>query len=52
MYTPSSYSSFTNCSFDLVGNKHDYYRGKNCMERICKNLKEHVTKVINYKRKK
>ena len=43
MHTPSGYSLFTNCSFDLAG--------KNCMEKFCKNLKEHATKIINYIKK-
>ena len=52
MHTPSGYSLFTNCSFDLAGNKLDCCRGKDYMEKICKNLKEHATKIINYKKKK
>ena len=28
------------------------YRDKDCMERFCKNLKEHETKIISYERKK
>ena len=27
---------FTNCSFDATKNKLDCYRGKDCMERSCK----------------
>ena len=50
-HTPSSYSLFTHCSFDLTRNKLDCYRGKDCMERFCKDLKEHATKVINYIKK-
>ena len=30
-HTPSGYSLFTHCSFDATKNKHDYYRGKNCL---------------------
>ena len=51
MHTPSSYSMFTHCSFDSTKNKLDCYRGKDCMERFCKNLKEHATKIINYEKK-
>ena len=50
-HTPSCYSLFTHCSFDLTRNKLDCYRGKDCMERFCKDLKEHATKVINYIKK-
>ena len=41
--TPSGYSLFTHCSFDTTKNKLDYYRCKNCMEKFCKDLKEHAT---------
>ena len=49
--TPSDYSFFTQCSFDTTKNKLDYYRGKNCMRNFCLNLREHVTKIINYEKK-
>ena len=51
MHTPSCNSLFTNCSFDLASNKLNCYRGKDCMERFCKNLKEHAAKKINYEKK-
>ena len=51
MHTPPGYSLFTNCSFDSGKNKLDCYRGKDCTERFCKNLKEHTTKIINYEEK-
>ena len=41
-HTPSGYSFFTNCSFDLV---------KNCMARFCKDLRGHTMKIINYEEK-
>ena len=50
-YTPSSYSLFTHCSFDTTKNKLDYCRGKNCMKKFCLDLREHVTKIINYEKK-
>ena len=46
---PPGYSMFTHCSFDATKNKLDCYRGKGCKERFCKDLKEHATKIINYK---
>ena len=46
--TASGYSLFTHCSFDTTENKLDYYRGKN----FCLDLKEHVTKIINYEKKR
>ena len=48
---PSGYSLFTNCSFDSTKNKLVCYRGTGCMERFCKDLKEHTTKIINYEKK-
>ena len=32
-------------------NKLDYYRGKDCIEKLCKKLKESATKIINHKEK-
>ena len=51
-HTPSGYSIFTSCSFDESKNKLNYYRGKDCMKKFCKDLKEHGTRIINYKKKK
>ena len=49
---PSGYSIFTHCSFDESKNKLNYYRKDACMNRFCKDLREHVTKIINYEKKK
>ena len=51
-HTPSSYSIFTNCSFDESKNKISYYRGDDCMKKFYKDLREHSTKIINYEKKK
>ena len=51
-YAPSGYSLFTGCSFDPTKNKLDCYRGKDCMEKFCKNLQEHATRIINYGKKR
>ena len=50
-HTPSSYSSFTYCSFDETKNKLSHDRGKNCMKEFRLNLKKHATKIINYKKR-
>ena len=50
MHKPSGYSLFTNCLFDSAKNQLDFYRGKVCMKRFCKHLKEHATKIINYEK--
>ena len=41
----------TKCSFDKTENKLDYYRGKDCIEKLCKKLKERAMKEINYEEK-
>ena len=51
-HTPSDYPLFTNCSFDKTKNKLDYYRGKDCIKKFYKDLREHATKIINYEKKK
>ena len=45
------FSLFTQCSFDATKNKLDCYRGKDCMKRFSKDLKGHVTKIINCEKK-
>ena len=50
-HTRSGYSLCTHSSFDKTKNKLDYYRGDNCMEKFCKDLREHATKIINYEKK-
>ena len=47
----SGYSIFTSCSFSLTENKLDCYKGEDCMERFCKDLKEQAMKTINFKKK-
>ena len=42
---------FTRCSFDKKENKLNYYRGKDCIEKLCKKLKERAMKIINYEEK-
>ena len=51
-HTPSGYSIFTNCSFDESKNKISYYRGDDCMKKLCKDFIEHSTEIINYEKKK
>ena len=50
-HTPSGYSLFTNCSFDATKNKLDCYRGKDCMERFFKDLREYAIKITDYEKK-
>ena len=51
-HTPSGYSIFTHCSLDQTKNKLDHYRGKDCMKKFSNDLRDHATKIINYKKKK
>ena len=51
-HTPSGYSVFTHCSFDESKNKLNYYRGKDCMKKFSKDLREHASKIINYEKEK
>ena len=51
-HTPSGYSIFTHCSFDESNNKLNYYKGKDCMKKFSKDLREHASKIINYEKKK
>ena len=51
-HTPSGYSLFTHCSFDKSKNKLNHYRGKDCMKKFCKDLREHATKITNCEKKK
>ena len=46
-HTPSGYSLFTNFSFDATKNKLDCYKGEDCMERLCKDLRNHAMKISN-----
>ena len=47
-HEPSSWAMFTRCSFDKKENKLNYYRGKDCIEKLCEKLKECATEIINY----
>ena len=40
------------CSFDEIENKLNYYRGKDCIDKLCKNLKEIATETINREKKR
>ena len=42
---------FTRCSFDKKENKLNYYRGKDCIEKLCKKLKESANEIINREKK-
>ena len=50
-HEPSGWSMFIKCSFDEKENKLNYYRGKDCIEKLCKKLKEGATEIINHENK-
>ena len=51
-HTPSGYSIFTHCSFDESKHKLNDYRGKDCIKKFSKDLREHASKIINCEKKK
>ena len=50
-HEPSGWAMFTRCSFNEKENKLNYCRGKDCIEKLCKKLKERTMKIINYEKK-
>ena len=51
-YSPPGFSMSTISSFKDIENKHDVYRGKDCMKTFCESLREHAMMIINFKEKK
>ena len=51
-HEPSGWAMFTRCSFNEKENKLNYYRGKDCIEKLCKKLKERAMKINNYEKRK
>ena len=51
-HIPSVFSMSTISSFRSIENKHDVYRGKDCMEKFYESLREYAIKIINFKKKK
>ena len=50
-HVPSDFSMSTISPFRSIENKHDVYRGKDCMKKFCEFLREHAMKIINFKKK-
>ena len=48
---PFAYSLDLVCSFDSKEDKHSFYRGNDCIQKFCSELKELGTKVVNYEQK-
>ena len=47
---PSGFSMSRISSFRSTENKHDVYRGKDCIKKFCEFLREHAIKIINFKK--
>ena len=41
-------SEYISSGFKSIENKHDLYRGKDCIKTFCKSLREHAMKIINF----
>ena len=48
---PFGWAMFTRCSFAKRENKLNYYRGKDCIEKLCEKSKECEMKIISYEEK-
>ena len=44
-HIPSGFSMSITSSFRSIENKHDIYRGKDCMKKFCESLREHAMKI-------
>ena len=51
IHEPSGWSMFMRCSFDKKENKLNYYRGKDCIEKLCKKIKKSAYEIINHEKK-
>ena len=38
--------------FKSIENNHDLYSGEDCIKKFSESLREHATKIINFKKKK
>ena len=51
-HIPSGFSMSTKSSFKDIENKHNAYRGKDCIKKFYEYLRELAIKIINFKSKK
>ena len=51
-YIPSGFSMPAIFSFRSKENKHDVYRRKDCMKKVCEFLREHTLKIVNFEKTK
>ena len=50
-HIPSWHSMPTICTFDGIENKHDVYRGEDCMKKVCESLREEAININNIEKK-
>ena len=50
-HEPSGWAMFKKCSFVKKESKLNYYNGKDCIEELCKKLKESAMEIINHEKK-
>ena len=51
-HIPCGYSISTIWAFDHIENKHTLHRGKDCMKKFCKSLREHTKNIIDFEKNK
>ena len=51
-HVPLTFSMSTISSFRSIENKHDEYRGKDCVQNFCEFVRQHSMRIINLKKKK
>ena len=51
MHEPSGWSMAIMCLFDKKENKFNYYRGKDCIKKLCKKIKESANEITNREKK-
>ena len=47
----SGWATIVKCSFDATKDRYDYYREIDCIEKLCKRLKDYAMEIINYEEK-
>ena len=50
-HIPSGFLMSIISLFRSIENKHDVYRGKDCLKKFCESLREHAMKIINFGKK-
>ena len=50
-HIPLGYSLVTCCSYDRSKDERNHYRGEDCMDKFCNNLRDQAMEIINYEKK-